>query len=36
VIDDLIHALNVLEDARFTVYDDKKEIIVTYVRTCGL
>ena len=25
-----------LEDARFIVYEDKREMIITYVSTCGL
>ena len=25
-----------LEDARYTVYGDEREMIVTYVSTCGL
>ena len=30
------YLLGPLEDARFTVYEDEREMIVTYVSTCGL
>ena len=32
----LTNLLGPLEDARFTVYEDEREVNIAYVSTCGL